>query len=801
MTKPSLEQQEKRYGERRKRLRRFLGLILFITLAVIGVGLWASLRRRRVVVNAPVALPENVNRRQSGFKFTRSEEGREIFTVEAARTFAYGRGSTDTLLENVHVIIFGRAGGRHDEITTNRCRYDNATGALACSGEASIKLEAEAGMQPKPNLREPQPLFLETSDVSFDPTQSVVTTPNAVRFRFGPASGEAVGLAYDTRNEALILKRDVKLRVPEAQGSVINASAGGLAYAKQTNRISLAAPVEITQGASRIGASEGEVFLDAASRITRVTLEGVSASSSLASRDVTSSEDNLEAGFNPGTNEVRALLATGRVTVESREKGSEDVRRLRADSVSLALVGAKPQPQSGIAQGHVEVLFRSAGQHGARHPSGKPVLAGGKAGERILTAPKLAFSFQPGNLLEEAHTNGPGTIQLIPAQTGRIDRHRQIVTAGAFKMAFDETGRLTLLRGLAGVRVVDQPPAHIQEAARGQKGQKNDPPMVSTSDDLAVRVNPGTGGVETIEQMGHVRFEQGASRGLATDAFFDEASQKLALSGRPEIWDANGRIRADRIQANLASGIAEGQGNVQSIYFGDTGNATAPESSDSSTPVIVLADRVTAYRKSQYAKYEGHVRASRGADVVQSPWLDVYRKRQRLLAGGGVVTSLVEPALERAETDGDARKGNSQAGAVEPVTITARQLQYSNLSREAIYQGQVKMAMPDATMNSDRLQVYFSQPAEGNQAEIDRAVADGHIEVNQSPGRHASSDRAEYFAGPGKIVLTGGPPAIYDLQQGYLTGRRLTFFIRNGSLFAGGGDKSKTISKRRILQQ
>lgn len=799
MENRSLEQQEKRYGGRRKRLRRFMGLILFITLAVVAVALWASLRRRHTVVNVPVKLPENVNRRDSGFKFTRSEEGREIFTVEAARTFAYGNGSTDMLLEKVHVVIFGRAGGRHDEMTTNRCRYDSATGALACSGDASIKLEAEAGMQPTPNLREPQPLFLETSDVSFNPARSAVTTPNAVRFQFGPASGEAVGLVYNTRSQELALNQDVKLRLPETNADVIDASAGGLTYAKQSNQISLAAPVEVTQGKRRISASGGKVFLDAANRITRVTLTGAVGSTSFPSRDIATSEDNLEADFNPGTNEVRSLQATGHVTAESREKGNQGVRRLKADQVSLALAGARPQPQSGWAQGHVEVLFQNPAHGGSgRRAGGRAALAGGEAGKRILTTQALAFSFQKGGLLQEVHTNGPGTIQLIPAVSGRP---RQTVTAGAFRMAFDAAGRLMDLRGLSKVRVVDQPPAHTLRPGKRQKPQPDSLPIVSTSDDLMVKVNPVTGAVETIDQKGHVHFEQGSRKGLAADAFFNEASQTLALSGRPELWDADGRIRADRIQANLAGGIAEGEGHVQSIYFRSPGGAAASEAAGSSTPVVVLAERVTTNRKSEVAHYEGRVRASRGADVVQSPWLDVYRKQQRLIAGGGVVTSLVEPALENAEKDGRSGKNNSQAGAVEPVTITAKQLEYFNQGREAVYQGGVKMMSTGTSFNSDRLQTYFSQPAGSNQTQIERAVADGHVEVNQAPGRRASGDHAEYFAGPGKIVLTGGPPVVYDIQQGYLTGQSLTFFTRNGSLFAGGGEKSKTLSKRRILQQ
>ncbi|HEV2418623.1 MAG TPA: LptA/OstA family protein, partial [Terriglobia bacterium] len=174
---------------------------------------------------------------------------------------------------------------------------------------------------------------------------------------------------------------------------------------------------------------------------------------------------------------------------------------------------------------------------------------------------------------------------------------------------------------------------------------------------------------------------------------------------------------------------------------------------------------------------------------------------QRLSTGKGVITSLVEPALSDSAEGGGPGKPKSTGGAVEPVTITADRLQYFNLGHEAVYQGNVRMVSADTTFTAGRLQVYFSEPGGAKQAEVEKAVADGNVRVTQLPGRHASGEHAEYFAGPGKIVLTGGPPVVYDLQQGYLTGQRLTFFTRNGSLFAGGGDKSKTLSKRRILQQ
>lgn len=803
MPNPSIEQQEKRYGERRKRLRRLLAAILVATLVVVAAGLWASLRRRRTVVNAPVSLPENVSRRQSGFQFTRSEAGRQIFTVRAARTYAYGAaeasGEANMLLEDVNVVIYGQAGTRQDEMTTDRCRYEAATGGLSCSGKASIRLET--AMPPDPS----RPFFIETSDVSYEAQHSTVTTPKPVRFQFGLASGAATGLSYNTRTQSMALRSDVSLRVPGVDGGTINASAGSLEYSKQNNQVALGAPVRISQGSRWVNAAAGRVFLDGANRVARIGLSDFNADDALPSRRLTGSGGNLEIDFVPGTREVRMITATGKVIAESSDLSG--TRRLKADTAVLIMTGPKSIPQSGWAKGHVEVRFDEKQSSPTR--AVKPA----SAGERILTTDDLRLRFAPGGLLREAHTQGPGKLVLSPG-TGR----RTTVTAGSFRMAFNEAGRLTALRGLDPARIVDQPAPASREASA---------PTISTSNDLLANVDPATGALETIRQSGNVNLEQGESHGRAEEAAFNAQKQTATLVGNPEVWNSDLRARADQIRMNLATGVAKGEGHVQSIYISGQPASRRPPSaahegnSAPAVPVMVLADHVTVYKDRQYAHYEGHVRAVRGADVVESASLDVFNKAQRMRTGQGVTTSLIEPAFEPAlagvgEPDKPRAERRSPAGAVEPVTITADRLDYFNLGEKAVYEGNVRMTAGAAVFTSDRLEVYFSRAGSHNASDtkedissletnrpmqIERAVADGHVTVTEPPGRRASGEHAKYFANTGKIILTGGPPVVYDTQQGYLTAQTLTFSTRDGSLFAGGGKNSKTHSMRRILQQ
>jgi lipopolysaccharide export system protein LptA len=100
-------------------------------------------------------------------------------------------------------------------------------------------------------------------------------------------------------------------------------------------------------------------------------------------------------------------------------------------------------------------------------------------------------------------------------------------------------------------------------------------------------------------------------------------------------------------------------------------------------------------------------------------------------------------------------------------------------------------------MEADKMDVYFSRLGTNQEAEVERAMAEGHVVLLQ-PGRRATGEHGEYFAGPGKIVLTGGPPSIYDLEKGFTTGQRLTVSVHDDRLLVEGGDASPSLSQHRV---
>lgn len=765
-----LDSQRRHLRRRRRRIKRFLGAALVIMLAVICVAVVRSFRHRNAAVKRPAALPADVNRRLSGYTFTRSEEGRQVFTIHAARTLAYGPGAS-TVLEDVHVIIFGRQGNRHDEVQAKRCNYDSKSGALACAGSALVKLQSQPGLSAAPDFRADQPLFIQTSDVRYDPHQFLIETDQPVHFRFGPATGSAKGLRYSTRDGWLSLTQNIFLQTPVAGGAAggTRVTAGKLHYERR--EITLNGGVDIRQAARQIAASDGKLFLDSRNRLTRIALAG-SVHGSVRGRAelVTGSADTAEANLDPTTRHLRAVAAHGSVELNSRSVRDGTVRHLRTEEARLRL-NPEGDPQAGSVSGGFAVETE-----GARpRKEGKSATSGGG---RVFTGSQLAFGFRPGGVLRDAHTVGPGKIVLAPKTPAEP---QQTITAGNFRFIFSQRGQLERLLGASGTSITVRPVSGL--------------PKRSTAQNLNASLDPATGAIRDAVQQGDFRFQHGDERATANEAQYRANGQDVALTGNPQVWNADGRVRARRIILDSATSIAVGTGKVESIHFPRPGNgASGPATgSKSAPPLVVLADNATVNRNDGRAHYSGHVRAWRGADVIEAPSLDVERRSQQVIATGGVTTSFIQ---EPSHTTG--AHGGATPAAPEPVTIRAQRLMYSNSHRTATYQGGVEMRSGTTSVQCRQLTAYLSSAA---QPELERAVATGNVRLVQLPGRRGRGERAEYFAQGGKIVLTGGPPVVYDEQQGLLTGQELTFYIHDASLFANGGKASQTLSKRRVPSQ
>jgi LPS export ABC transporter protein LptC/lipopolysaccharide transport protein LptA len=794
------------------------------TLSVVALAVAAAyvLNLSHPEKSAPVpeTLPKNINQTLSGYTFTRSEGGRQIFTVRAARTVAFKDGGR-TLLEDVTVEVYGSTARRRDLLKARQCDYQTQTGSLSCLSNVEIELNAGEVVPAGSGLKGRQPLYLETSKVNYEPKKSLATSDEPARFRYGPAAGSAVGVRYDTKDGSVELKKDVVINLTPT-GSItlpLRVTSTGLSYDKDTGQVELRGPVEITQANRRVQAGRGKIFLDQQNRITQAILEGgaqgvdTSAGSFLAAR-----AETVKADFDPSSGEMRTLWADGEVEVDSRGgrngvgESATSINRLSAQHVDISFTCERSraaQPQSGSASGNVKLTLESRAptRSGGTSPGATVAATEGRTGSerKELDASEVQFEFSPGGeSLKSAKTIGPGELVIIPSD---LKQGKRVIRAGQFLMAFGDRNHLERLRGLSHTSVVVEPPADKPSAV----------PQESWSDELDAKLDTTTQQLVTVEQAGNFRFRDGEREAKADRADYSDQDQMLSLIGRPVLWDSETRIRATQFRVNLRSGTAEGYNGVSSTHFERVRAAppvTSPPGAQSAQNKVsqnveattnVLADRVRAERESQFVRYEGHVRAWNGFDVIESPSLDIYRKQQRVVSGSRVLSIHLQPGPARSGSPAPAggRPGGDLGGS-DPVTIRADRLEYLNEGREASYRGQVEVETGDTTLKGERVDVYFSSLPAGPEtpagaAQVERAVATGHVTVTQ-PTRRATGEHVEYFAGPGKVVLTGGPPTLYDQQNGFTTGRSLTFFIRDDSLFVDGGDESSTLTKRHLTR-
>jgi LPS export ABC transporter protein LptC/lipopolysaccharide transport protein LptA len=772
------------FGQKETRRKKWItGAVvgaLGLTALTVGVAYWVGRVRKEQSLFVPPSLPSNVHQQLSGYTFTRSDEGRRIFTVRAARTVAFKDGGT-TVLEDVRVELFGRSGSRHDILRTRRCNYSTQSGDLFSSGTVEIELNAPAEEVPSGRTQSKQPVFLETSEVAFRQQGSLVETEAPVRFRIGEVSGTARGMAYATKESWVELKKDVQMELRPKSGTVpqppLRLAASRIRYDKVSREISLEGPLDIRQGARRVVAGRGVAFLDEGDRITRATLEGgVKGSDSSGAGTIELRAQRARGDFDPATGQLSRLVAEVDVVGESRKPGSAS--GLTAQRLELSLAGPHAKPRRGEASGNVQLTLESTAAPAPGSAAGNQV----SPERKNLSAAQLNFEFRPdGRSVREAETVGAGTLVVVPPDPKAGER---VITAGQFLMAFDARSRLEDLRGLSPTRIVFRPPAHAPPGSVVQE---------SSADRLEATFDTATQALRESQQSGHFEFRDGDRQASAQEALYVAATQILTLTGHPQVWDTESRVKCERIDLNLPNGVADGKGKVQATHLPAEGQR---EHGRRGEPTNVLADRVVAERRSQVMHYEGHVRAWQGADVVESSALDVYRTQRRVSSGSQVLTSHLQPASLVA---GKATSSQGPQRETRPVRVRADRLEYFDEGRKATYRGNVRLQTEGTTLEANGVDVYFSPAGTAEKAEIERAVAEGHVRVVQ-PGRRAQGEHAEYFAAPGKIVLTGGPPSLYDVEKGFTTGQRLTFFTHDDRLFVDGGDGIPSLSKHRVAQ-
>jgi lipopolysaccharide export system protein LptA len=426
-----------------------------------------------------------------------------------------------------------------------------------------------------------------------------------------------------------------------------------------------------------------------------------------------------------------------------------------------------------------------------------------------LRSPAIDFTVADGHILRRAVTSGTAQITILQRQpavsaAGAASRDQQtIVTASRFDADFAADQGHNHLAKIHGA-----PDARIVSSAPGQ------PDRTSTSDSVDALFLPA-GGVDSLTQTGNLHYMDGQSPAKQTQAWansgrYTPADQMLVLTGSPRITQGGMATTADTMRINRATGDALAEGNVKTTY------SELKEQHDgallaSASPIHVTAHTMTAGKSPGVALYTGSARLWQDANIIEAPSIQFERDRRFVIAQGTsaqpVETTLFQsekplPGGSNAPVKG---KPGIPSGA-SPIRISAPKLTYMDSERMARYEGGVAAKGDQFTASAKTADAYLLPAGQNSRnrsapgaAQLDKIVAAGDVIVQQ-PNRKAQGQKLVYTAAEDKFVMTGGPPSIFDAEQGKITGVSLTFFRRDDRVLVEGEARTSPVTTTRVAR-
>jgi lipopolysaccharide export system protein LptA len=814
------------------RLRRWFALGAILMIAVVaGMYFYARLSLRNAVRAVPAKLGFNIQQTADGFSISKSVEGRTQFTVSASKAVQYKEGGR-AQLHNVKIVIYGKDSDRFDQITGDNFEYDPTSGNVSATGTVLIDLEANPEgikhLDQTPPSQTRNPIHLETDGLTFNKNTGDASATGKVVFQTPQATGSAVGIKYVAKTGTMDLLSSVVMTVNRPQPIHLNADRGIIT--KQPHQVFLTS-VHVTRPQQEMQSNQATFFLRDDNTVDHILAEG-----------------NVESELR-----LRSSSKSNSKMAGSKTSGSET--RERSDRAELFLTGTRNLLTTTILTGNVQI--DSLGPQPANAAAGQVTLhfGGNSAGQQILetvhaeegvrltqknsqsgtgaviatsattassallpssaspkggaqdvemTAPVMDFIVKDGRLLERAETSGPP--QIVITQPGA--NQRTVVTATKFTAKFTDKNRLATLHGEPDAKIVSSV-LDANKVASGKPGAPGQPDRVSTSQMLDVVFLP-EGGVSSITQTGDLAYVDGPQRAWAQRGEYTTADQMLVLIGSPRVIDNGMTTTAQTMRMNRATGDAMAEGNVKSTYS-DLKPQPDGAMFASSDPIHVTSRSMAAHRSAAIAVYTGDARLWQNANVVEAPTLQFDRDHRSLIAQAEGAELRSAPPQSLAQSVSTILVQVDKSGKVTPVHITSARLNYVDAERKIFLDGGVTAKATDATMTSQQMTVFLrprsqlqpgqSQPGvgPGTPGQIERIIAQNNVVVTE-PTRHATGDRLVYTSADDKFVLTGGPPSIFDAEQGKTTGDSLTFYRHDDRVLVESKGTSPTVTRTQVAR-
>ena len=764
-----------------------------LLILVVGIAYWIA-RSRSVPAlhNVPKQLGLDIQQTSEGFSISKSEGGRTIYTIRASNAVQFKTGGRADL-KNVHIVVYGKAHDRYDQIYGNEFVYDQTTGNITASGEVHIDLEGYAEGPLKPDQAPPDelknPIHLLTHALTFNQKTGIAQTDEVVEFRTMQANGTAKGAYLDSHANQLFLKSDVHIVTTGDNPATITGTSGVI---QKDPREAVLEAARIDQPDKTLTADKITMLFEPDNTVQHVVAEG---NIHIENRgptvvDIFGPHGDLNMG---AQNTVQQAILTGGATFVTH---GENVTHGGADTFILDF-DAEKQPS---------LFHMLKDAHMMQEPKPNKGGTGGQPME--IAADQLHFVLENGNQLKTGDTVGKAKITIFPAParagqpksskkegTTGSSNSTTVATAGKFHAVFGDNNRMQSLHGSPDARIVSTSPG--------------DPDKVSTSQYLDVSFDANGQAeklVQTVDFQYHepsAKPDTGGRAMFADKATYTPADEVLVLNGSPRVIDGGMTTTAVVIRINRQSGDAFAEQDVKTTY-----SDLKPQPSGAllanSDPIHVTSAQMTARQQPGVAHYTGNVRLWQGGNVVRAPKIDFDNTNRSMVAMGDTSHQVISLFVQQ-----------GQDGKLTPVDVTSDKLTYVDEERRARYTGDVLARTATGTISAQQIDIYLKPaeepltastadkkpglPGEEGPSKIDHIVAIGKVVVTE-PNRRAVGDRLVYTADDAKYYLTGKNPSIFDAEHGTVWGDSLTFYSRDDRVLVESKRSSPTITKARTTK-
>lgn len=750
----------------------FLYAAVGLVLIVAGFYFYARHHNSSLITQPPPKLEAGVQTKTEGYTYSKSDQGRTLFTIHAANAVQFKQGHA--LLHDVNIIVYGKESNRFDQIYGTDFDYDPVSGDVVAQGDVQIDLESNTQGPLQPDQAPPQVLknlvHIKTHGLSFNQKSGTAVAPGTIEFRLPQASGTAVGAVMDSKSNTITLQSQVNVNTVGATPANITAQRAVLT--KQPRQAVLTA-AHITEKQNTFDTDKLTIFLREDSSIDHMLAEAnvhaTSASPSGDKYDVHAGQGTFTMGEH---NTLQTAVLHGSVMLDS--VGAQPVHATAGSAVI-----------NFTADRHPSKIHAAEDVHFRQTQPGKE----GKGGQQteVITDAVDIFSNAKG-VFESAVTSGAARIEI---QQAVANSPKTTVTAGVFHATFDPNGRMKTLHGEPDAKIVSPNPT------------ANLPDRVSTSQTLDVLFNTkaNENGIESIVQQGNVHYTDEERQAFSDHARYTPVDQMLNLTGSPRVIDngkdgAKMQTTAVTMRLNRGTGDAFADGDVKTTY-NNLKQQPSGAMLASSDPIHVTAKHMTAAKATGIAHYAGDVRLWQGPNVVEAPTIDFQREHRSMSAQGAPATPVKSVFVQK-----------DSHGKEAPVHVTSNRLNYVDEQRKARFESNVFLSSSDGTMKSDRLDLYLTpgdsakdNPSSGpSSSQIDHAIAEGNVFMQQ-PNRTAQGEKLVYTADDSKYVLTGTSsvqPSLFDAERGTVHGDSVTFYSQDDRVLVESSSSMRTVTQTRV---